>query len=81
MVALVILALFNLILSGYILYKISIVESIIYDKWSSLDYKIEDIKQRNNMQNEGIIMSFNKWYEQLRKIPKEIVVKNVLNIP
>lgn len=81
MVVLVILVLCNIALTWYLLTKINDIENTFQDRLLSLDYKVENIKQRSDMQNEGIIMSFNKWYEYLKRIPKEIVVKNVLNIP
>lgn len=77
MAVLVILVLCNIGLTWYLL---KIVKLIQYD-WDTIKSQLIDDKNIKKIQYDGIMTAFHYIDDKLKKIPREITVRNVLKIP
>lgn len=78
---LVVLVLINVILSIILLFKIFKINNLLHVKQKEL---LHDIKffHNNNVLNQQLILDKLILIEKdIKKIPKEITIKNVLNLP
>lgn len=77
MVVLVILVLCNIGLTWYLL---KVVKLLQHD-WEIIKPQLIDDKNIKKIQYDGIMTAFHYLDDRLKKIPHEITVRNVLNIP
>lgn len=77
MAVLVILVLCNIGLTWYLL---KVVKLLQYN-WDIIKSQLIDDKNIRKIQYDGIMTAFHYIDERLKKIPREITVRNVLKIP
>lgn len=77
MVVLVILVLFNIALTCYLLKQIR----IFNQEWNLLKYRIEDNTIAEANHYDGTMHSLHYISECIKQIPHEITVRNVLKLP
>jgi hypothetical protein len=77
MVVLVILVLCNIGLTWYLLKVVKLLQN----DWDIIKPQLIDDKDNKKIQYDGIMTAFRYIDDRLKKIPHEITVRNVLNIP